>query len=80
MPVPTMFLVQYAAAPSFLPLTDLRCCLQVADFNLSRIVAEDSILSSAQATNPRWLAPEVLNGDPASQQSVSCQGGKLLGR
>lgn len=35
---------------------------QVCDFNLSRVMEESSILSSMAATNPRWLAPEILAG------------------
>jgi hypothetical protein len=48
--------------------------LKISDFNLSRILEDTAILSSAQATNPRWLAPEVLEGHPASLKSVSVPG------
>jgi len=34
-------------------------CLQVADFNLSRWLGE-ATSSRDEVTNPRWLAPEVL--------------------
>lgn len=37
-------------------------CLQVADFNLSRVMEASSVASSIAATNPRWVAPEVLAG------------------
>jgi serine/threonine protein kinase len=36
--------------------------LQVCDFNLSRVMEESAILSSMAASNPRWLAPEILSG------------------
>ncbi|GAB4822570.1 hypothetical protein N2152v2_009616 [Parachlorella kessleri] len=47
--------------------THWRC--KVSDFNLSRILEDRVVLSSAMATNPRWLAPEVLEGQPATLQS-----------
>jgi serine/threonine protein kinase len=34
----------------------------VCDFNLSRVLEEAVVLSSVAATNPRWLAPEILSG------------------
>ena len=36
--------------------------MQVCDFNLSRVMEESAVLSSMAATNPRWLAPEILAG------------------
>ena len=36
--------------------------MQVCDFNLSRVLEESAILSSMAASNPRWLAPEILSG------------------
>jgi serine/threonine protein kinase len=48
--------------------------LQVTDFNLSKVV-EDATRNSASsagtagATNPRWLAPEVLDGRRATDKS-----------
>ncbi len=42
----------------------------MSDFNLSRILEDRVVLSSAMATNPRWLAPEVLEGQPDTLQSV----------
>ena len=36
--------------------------VQVCDFNLSRVMEESAILSSMAASNPRWLAPEILSG------------------
>lgn len=36
--------------------------VQVCDFNLSRVMEETAVLSSMAATNPRWLAPEILAG------------------
>lgn len=41
--------------------------LQVADFNLSRLIQSSSRSSSMAAMNPRWLAPEVLRGEHATQ-------------
>ena len=38
--------------------------LQVCDFNLSRVMEESVVLSSMVASNPRWLAPEILAGLP----------------
>ncbi|GAB4821932.1 hypothetical protein N2152v2_008978 [Parachlorella kessleri] len=43
--------------------------VRVSDFNLSKILESTAVLSSAQATNPRWLAPEVLKAQPATQHS-----------
>ena len=40
----------------------LGACVQVCDFNLSRVMEETAVLSSMAATNPRWLAPEILAG------------------
>ena len=37
--------------------------LQVCDFNLSRVMEESAVLSSVAASNPRWLAPEILSGN-----------------
>lgn len=36
--------------------------VQVCDFNLSRVMEETAVLSSVAASNPRWLAPEILSG------------------
>ncbi|EIE18296.1 kinase-like protein, partial [Coccomyxa subellipsoidea C-169] len=43
-------------------LVDKHWRVKVCDFNLSRVMEESSILSSMAATNPRWLAPEILAG------------------
>ena len=49
--------------------------MQVADFNLSKIMGEVSVDSSTTAvTNPRWLAPEVLAGETHTFASVSVPG------
>jgi serine/threonine protein kinase len=40
-----------------------------ADFNLSKLMEENSVMSSMAATNPRWLAPEILAGANASYAS-----------
>lgn len=42
----------------------LPCYLQVCDFNLSRVMEDSVVLSSMVASNPRWLAPEILSGLP----------------
>jgi serine/threonine protein kinase len=36
--------------------------VRVCDFNLSRVLEDSAVLSSVAATNPRWLAPEILSG------------------
>ena len=44
--------------------------LQVCDFNLSRVVEETvGAMTSLSATNPKWLAPEVLSGRPCTTAS-----------
>ena len=48
------------------------CWHQVADFNLSKMMEETGSLASGSTmarVNPRWLAPEVLNGAQASVSS-----------
>ncbi|GAB4815428.1 hypothetical protein N2152v2_002474, partial [Parachlorella kessleri] len=40
--------------------------VKVSDFNLSRIVEDSLVASSMAASNPRWLAPEVLTGKGAT--------------
>ena len=40
--------------------------VKVSDFNLSKIMESSGRNSSIQAMNPRWLAPEVLQGGQAS--------------
>lgn len=48
---------------------------QVADFNLSRIFEPDEEDAAAEQTrttarmNPRWLAPELLQGEKATRAS-----------
>jgi Protein tyrosine and serine/threonine kinase len=39
--------------------------IKVSDFNLSRALENNAVVSSLQITNPRWLAPEVLKGGQA---------------
>ena len=41
--------------------------VQLTDFNLSRILDDSMRSSSLAAMNPRWLAPELLNGGHASK-------------
>ncbi|CAL5228984.1 g12220 [Coccomyxa viridis] len=43
-------------------LVDKHWRVKVCDFNLSRVMEESAVLSSMAATNPRWLAPEILAG------------------
>jgi hypothetical protein len=45
--------------------------LQITDFNLSKMMEESAVVSSMAATNPRWLAPEILSGHTATFASVS---------
>jgi serine/threonine protein kinase len=45
-------------------LVDKHWKLKVCDFNLSRVMEESVVLSSMVASNPRWLAPEILAGLP----------------
>ena len=47
------------------PPTPLRAlCCQVADVSLSRALEMGSPAYTVVSTNPRWLAPEVLSGQP----------------
>ena len=57
--------------PAACRLVDAHWRCKISDFNLSRILEDRVVLSSAMATNPRWLAPEVLEGQPATLESVS---------
>ncbi len=41
--------------------------VKVSDFNLSRALENNAVVSSLQITNPRWLAPEVLKGGQAGK-------------
>ncbi|KAK9811715.1 hypothetical protein WJX72_008890 [[Myrmecia] bisecta] len=43
-------------------LVDKHWHVKVADFNLSRVMHATAVVTSIAATNPRWLAPEVLAG------------------
>ncbi|KAL4426099.1 hypothetical protein ABPG77_002685 [Micractinium sp. CCAP 211/92] len=45
-------------------LVDLQWHVRVADFNLSRETGSEHASSVVAITNPRWLAPEVLSGQP----------------
>ena len=47
-------------------LVDKHWRLKVSDFNLSKLVGDESVMSSMAATNPRWLAPEILGGNNAT--------------
>lgn len=50
-------------------LVDKHFRLKVSDFNLSKLVGDETVMSSMAATNPRWLAPEILGGNNASFSS-----------
>ena len=50
-------------------LVDKHWRVKVCDFNLSKLMEENSVMSSMAATNPRWLAPEILAGSGASMAS-----------
>lgn len=39
---------------------------KVSDFNLSKLLEETQRATSMAAMNPRWLAPEILRGEPAT--------------
>jgi len=43
-------------------LVDRHWRVKVCDFNLSRVLEESAVVSSLAASNPRWLAPEILSG------------------
>lgn len=43
-------------------LVDKHWRVKVCDFNLSRVLEESAVVSSLAASNPRWLAPEILGG------------------
>ena len=71
------FLPQHAHKPSIIHrdlkspnlLVDKHWRVKVSDFNLSRIMESTSVMSSIASMNPRWLAPELLGGEPASAAS-----------
>ncbi len=41
-------------------LVDKHWRVKIADFNLSRVMEAQAVVSSISANNPRWLAPEVV--------------------
>ena len=47
-------------------LVDGHWRVKVSDFNLSKLLEEGTAMSSMAATNPRWLAPEILAGNAAT--------------
>ena len=74
LPQPLLFLSHSISHPlRFLSLTSVPCSFLpvflFADFNLSKLMEENSVMSSMAATNPRWLAPEILAGANASYAS-----------
>ena len=53
----------------------------MCDFNLSRVVEEslgDRGMTSLSATNPKWLAPEILGGKSSSTASDVYSFGVIL--
>jgi hypothetical protein len=53
--------------------------MQVCDFNLSKLLEDSARSSSAGGMlNPRWLAPEVLMGRPATAESDVFSFGTVL--
>jgi len=50
-------------------LVDGQWHVKISDFNLSRAMEQDSLVSSLQITNPRWLAPEILRGEKGGKAS-----------
>ncbi|PSC74167.1 Serine threonine-kinase CTR1 [Micractinium conductrix] len=43
-------------------LLDSNWCVKVCDFNMSKAMDADATASTLMLRNPRWLAPEVLDG------------------
>ena len=50
-------------------LVDKHWRVKVSDFNLSKLLDDSTVMSSMAATNPRWLAPEILGGNNATFSS-----------
>ncbi|KAL4422446.1 hypothetical protein ABPG75_008643 [Micractinium tetrahymenae] len=79
-------LVLHAASPPILHrdlkspnlLIDENWTVKVSDFNLSKIMAAENKTSSLAAMNPRWLAPEIMSGEGASQASDMFSFGVVL--
>ncbi len=46
--------------------------IKVADFNLSKLMEGSLASSVGGASNPRWLAPEMIDGDPATPAADVC--------
>ncbi|KFM26814.1 Serine/threonine-protein kinase CTR1 [Auxenochlorella protothecoides] len=47
-------------------LVDRHWRVKISDFNLSKLLDGSPVMSSLAATNPRWLAPEILAGHAAT--------------
>lgn len=52
--------------------------VKVTDFNLSRFLADTTQASSIAAMNPRWLAPEVMQGERATKASDTFAYGTMM--
>ena len=64
-------------SPSHPPTPHRR--VRVCDFNLSRVLEDTAaVLSSLAATNPRWLAPEILSGKGCTYASDVFSFGVIL--
>ncbi|KAL6780840.1 hypothetical protein ACKKBG_A08650 [Auxenochlorella protothecoides x Auxenochlorella symbiontica] len=50
-------------------LVDSQWHVKIADFNLSRAMESEVMMSTICITNPRWLSPEILKGGQATLQS-----------
>ena len=51
---------------------------KISDFNLSKLLDESMNHSSVAAMNPRWLAPELFNGEKPSKSSDIFSFGVIL--
>eukprot|EP00884_Botryococcus_braunii_P001879 jgi/Botrbrau1/11692/Bobra.0195s0023.1 len=59
-------------------LVDSAWHCKVADFNLSYMEGTPAILCYSNADNPRWMAPEVMNGEPHTKASDVYSFGLIL--
>ena len=57
-------------------LVDKHWRVKIADFNLSRVMEAQSIVSSLSTNNPRWLAPEVVTYLCTDMPLLTCAASK----
>lgn len=71
MPTPSLLPSLPPAVKSPNILVDRHWSGRVADFNLSKILKQDTAMgqSAGGPTNPLWQAPELLGGEPATPAS-----------